>query len=363
MKPRVIILSAFLSPFRSGAESCAEEVALRLSDDFDITIVTARLRRRLPKRGMLGETVPVVRVGFGYGFDKWLFPFLAPISVRRASRRPPQCDACIIHAVLETFAGLALHFCRYTCPRAKRMLTLQTTNRSFLKSMIVRSPHRVTAISRALSEIAKELGREDVTVIPNGLDLSMMPKREKVQGRILYVGRLEKWKGVDALLTAFADLGKGERGKGNGDSHLRIVGEGSERRNLEELSQNLGITDRVTFTGFIPIPKVYEEFADAEIFCSLTKSEALGNVFLEAQAAGCAVIGTNIGGVPDAVRDGETGLLVPPHDVHAAAYTLERLLRNAALRTRLSHAGHENAKKYDWDLIARKYSALYDSLL
>src|SRR3989338_11439240 len=87
MKPRLIILSAFLSPFRSGAEACAEEVALRLSDRYGITIVTARLRGDLPREDFLRGKVKVVRVGLGFGFDKWLFPFLAPIHIWMLMRR------------------------------------------------------------------------------------------------------------------------------------------------------------------------------------------------------------------------------------------------------------------------------------
>ena len=218
MKPRIVILSAFLTPFRSGAEACAEEVPLALKDQYDFTIVTARLKKSLPKKDMLHGTIPVVRVGFGFppprllrllgfseetalrragGFDKWFFPFLAPLAVRKL--KPD-----IVHAVLETFAGLALVFCKWTT-KAKRMLTLQTTNRSFLKGFVVRSPDKVTAISSVLKEIALKLGRDDVTVIPNGINAAAIHesqlRHEKIPGRILFVGRLEPQKGVDILFA------------------------------------------------------------------------------------------------------------------------------------------------------------------
>ena len=197
MKPKLIILSTFLSPFRSGAEACAEEVALRLAEDFDITIVTARLRRDLPRKDMLEGKVPIRRLGFGTAFDKWLFPFLAALTSKGIARYAPTGQKIILHAVLETFAGLALHFCRGIVPGAKRILTLQTTNRSFLKGPIIRSPDVVTAISSALVQIAKRKGRKEVILIPNGIDHSLVPTMAQVPDRMLYVGRLEKMKGVD----------------------------------------------------------------------------------------------------------------------------------------------------------------------
>ena len=370
---------------------------MRLSDQYEITIVTAKLQFNLKRHDLLRGKVPVRRVGLGLSIDKWLFPFLAPFVARsrvgapqRGAQwkedippasvegdlpqggpqgRPYTPNGVIIHAVLETFAGLALHFSRLLLPSAKRLLTLQTTNRSFLKGKIVRSPHHLTAISTALIKIASDLGRSDVTLIPNGLDLSTMPQREKVPGSILFVGRLEPWKGIDVLLEAFKEITNPcpERSRGDQspitNASLRIVGEGSARKDFEKLSESLGISDRVTFVGFVPIPEVYEEFAKAEIFCGLSRSEALGNVFLEAQAAGCAVIGTNIGGIPDIITHEQTGLLVPSDDVEAATTALSRLLADQNIRTSLSASGKQNAVKYDWSVISEEYAKVYGNLL
>ena len=347
MKPRVVILSAFLSPFRSGAEACAEEVALRLVDDYDITIVTTRLRRDLPKRDQLQGKVPVIRVGFGFGFDKWLYPFLAPLAVRKLK---PQ----LVHAVLETFAGLALMFCP-----GKKLLTLQTTNRGLLKGSIIRSADRVTAISDVLVRHAQQQGVK-AERIPNGIDLAALEtarnKYPKIPGRILFVGRLEAMKGVDTLLHAFAALGYGA-------TKLRIIGSGSQHFALEALSRKLGIADRVSFAGYVSSEHIAKEYAEAPIFCALSRSEALGNVFIEAMAAGCAVVATNIGGIPEIVRDGVTGLLVAPDDPAAAAEAMQRLLADKILCQTFGSAGMEYANGCGWDAIAPQYARLYQMLL
>ncbi len=345
-KIRLVILSAFLSPYRSGAEAMVEEVSVRLPEEFDVTIVTGRYSRKLPTRSTLGGRVQVIRVGLGLPIDKWLYPLLAPMQLGKL-------HPDIIHAVLETFAGLALFFCR--C-RAKKILTLQTTNRTFLKKMIVHYPDRVTAISEELARTPTSLARKDVVVIPNGIDLTGIREatefHAKDSGRVLFVGRLEPMKGVDTLLHAFAKAIKGL----DPSVHLRIVGSGSEEKNLKKLAADLEIDHRVTFTGRVSGKALFDEYAKAEIFCGLSRSEALGNVFLESQAAGCALLATNTGGIPEIVKDGETGLLVPADDPEAAAAELRHLLTDPSLRARLSNAARKLAENYGWDGVARRYS-------
>lgn len=322
-----------------------EEVAVRLTDDFDVTIVTGRYSRKLPKRGTLGKNVKVIRVGLGLPIDKWLYPFLAPMRLR--SLRPD-----IIHAVLETFAGLALLLSR---SKAKKVLTLQTTNRTFLKGPIIRSPDIVTAISTDLVKTAAELGRKDVILIPNGIDLSgikhAVDTNAKDSGRVLFVGRLEQMKGVDTLLRAFAKAIKGL----SPSVHLRIVGDGSLKSELQKLSQELEIDHRVTFAGRITDKALFAEYAKAEIFAGLSRSEALGNVFLEAQSAKCAVLATRTGGIPDIIQDGRTGILVEVDNIDAAASALRSLLTDIVLRALLAQEAQRNAEKYGWDGVAKRY--------
>ncbi|MDD5042036.1 MAG: glycosyltransferase family 4 protein [Candidatus Peribacteraceae bacterium] len=361
MKPRVVLLSAFLTPFRSGAEACTEEIAHRLWEQFDITIVTARLTRTLPDDDPFRGHVKVVRVGFGRAIDKWLFPFLAPFAVRRAQ---PQ----IIHAVLESFAGLAMVFSKWIFPRAKAILTCQSTNTSFLLRLMHRRADCVTVISRVLLTRAQGFGRSDALLIPNGIEMPAIERAradlKKIPHRILFVGRLEPMKGVDVLLRALARLLEMRKVSGGENYvHLRIVGRGSEERALKQLAHDLKLADHVTFTGFVPTPRVFEEFAQAQIFCGLSRSEALGNVFLEAQAAGCAVIATQTGGIPDIVEDGRTGFLVPPDDAEAAAQAMQRLLLDSRQWQELAQAGMAGAKTYAWQGIVGRYEEVYRRLL
>lgn len=332
-----------------------EEVSKRLPPAFDVTIITGRYKRSLKARDMLGDRVTVIRVGLGLPVDKYLFPLLVPFKV--LSLRPD-----IIHAVLESYAGLALVLCKFLAPRAKRVLTLQSTNTSFLLGPIHRSAHVITAISTALAERAQQFGRADVTVIPNGIDLSAIREASRFHardsGRILFVGRLEPMKGVDVLLRAFASIASSL----SPDVHLRIVGDGSERRMLEQLAEQLEINHRVAFVGTVPHRAVYDEYAKAVLFCGLSRSEALGNVFIEAQAAGCAVIATRVGGIPEIVEDGLTGILVSPENLSSAAGAIKTLMKDASLRARYSIAAEKDKERFDWAKIAERYADVLRSL-
>lgn len=348
VKPNIVILSAFLSPFRSGAEAMVEEVAAEVADAYDITIITARLRKDLPRIDRLADKVSVVRVGYGSKWDKWLYPFLAPLTVR-------QLKPELIHAVLESYAGLAMIVCRLLGVPAKRLLTCQSTNTSFMVKAMHAYADRITVLSTALKERAASFGRTDAVIIPNGAHLHDIPEKTRIFGRVLFVGRLEPMKGIDTLLQAFAKLPE--------HASLHIVGDGSLRATLHAQATELGIADRVNFVGYLKPPAVYDEFAVAQVFCGLSRSEAFGNVFVEAQAAGCAVVATNVDGIPDIVTGGKTGLLVPVDDADAAAEAMDILLRDDEYRSELAEAGRQSAQRFSWSKIAREYVQQYDLLL
>ena len=253
-------------------------------------------------------------------------------------------------------------FCKVLVPRAKRILTLQSTNTTLLLGPIHRSAQVITAISKTLIGRAKQFGRTDITLIPNGIDLSAIREtcslHTKDSGLVLFVGRLEPMKGVDTLLSAFAKAIKGL----DPGIRLKIVGSGSLSGSLQSLAKSLEIDHRVMFVGQLSGRAVFDEYAKAEIFCGLSRSEALGNVFLEAQAAGCAVLATTVGGIPEIVQDGVSGKLVPPDDIDAAAAALRELLGDAVLRARLVSGGKLSSGDYDWGVITSGYEAVYGNL-
>jgi phosphatidyl-myo-inositol dimannoside synthase len=137
---------------------------------------------------------------------------------------------------------------------------------------------------------------------------------------------------------------------------LRIIGGGPELPALHALVGTLKLEDRVTLEGAVPENEVVRQaYAQADIFALPSRQEGFGIVFLEAMAAGLPVVAARAGGVPEVVVEGETGLLVPPGDVHALAGALSSLLRNPMQRTRLGAAGRRRSELFTPELVARAF--------
>lgn len=169
------------------------------------------------------------------------------------------------------------------------------------------------------------------------------------------ISRLVKDKGLELLLEAAAML----KAKGF-DFYMVWVGDGPLRNELETMAQNLGIADRLHITGMcIDVPKWVSCF---DLFVLPTLWEGMGRVFLEAQAAGVPVIGTLVGGVPDVVDNGVTGILVPPGDVHALTEALELLLNRPDLRRQMGEAAAKFAsnEQFKVEFMVRKIEEVYE---
>jgi glycosyltransferase involved in cell wall biosynthesis len=173
---------------------------------------------------------------------------------------------------------------------------------------------------------------------------------------ILGIGRLVPQKGFDVLLQAFA--------RSKQSSHdLLLAGEGPERENLEALTTQLKLGERVKFLGRADRPTAVALFKGCSFFVLPSRHEPQGIVNLEAMASGKAVIASRVGGVPEIVTDEQTGILVPGEDVVALSAAIDRLCDNDDLRERLGTAGQERAQQFDWPLIAGQYQEIYRSLI
>jgi glycosyltransferase involved in cell wall biosynthesis len=157
---------------------------------------------------------------------------------------------------------------------------------------------------------------------------------------IITVGRLHASKGHDVLLRAVKQLAEEHR-----DIRLRLCGEGPERANLESLTRELGVADRVTFLGSLSEDQIIEQMRTADVFALASHAEPLGVVYMEAMSMSVATIGTAAGGVGEIITDGVDGLLVPPNDPAALAAAIRRLIDDDSLRHRLAGAGRDTVVK------------------
>jgi len=172
---------------------------------------------------------------------------------------------------------------------------------------------------------------------------------------VVACGRLTEQKGFADLLDAFAALRRAL------PARLWIVGEGELRGELEARARRLGIADHVWFAGFQRNP--YRVMAAADVFALSSLWEGFGNVIVEAMAVGLPVVATDCPhGPAEIIRDGETGVLVPPADPAAMAAALERVLRDEALRGRLRAAGGRRAADFAAGPIAAEYGRFLASV-
>ncbi len=194
-----------------------------------------------------------------------------------------------------------------------------------------------------------------------GLDASAARTEYGLDGGpwLLTVARLVPHKGVDVALEALARLAPSRPGL-----RYAVAGEGPDRERLEARAAELGVADRVRFLGGVPEPLLPALYAAADAYVGRSREEGrevegVGISFVEASASGLPVVGGRAGGVPDAVRDGETGILVDPRDPGAAAAAIQRLLEEPGLARRLGETGRRAAETmYNWDRVARTLRAL-----
>jgi starch synthase (maltosyl-transferring) len=236
---------------------------------------------------------------------------------------------------------------RATAPLADRIICVSARVRDYAEQVIGLPPARLV-------------------VVPNGIDLARYTlKTPQAAGtgsqpvQIGYVGRLDPVKGVTHLLGAAALLRESAPSLAWA---LTLVGDGSERAALEAEAAALELAERVRFLGArSDVPALLPTF-DLLVLPSLY--EGMPNVALEAMASGLPVVATAVGGTPEVVLHGETGLLVPPAEAAALAGALAALAVDPARRARLGAAGRARVERhFTIDAAVRRTEALYRDLL
>jgi phosphatidylinositol alpha-1,6-mannosyltransferase len=173
---------------------------------------------------------------------------------------------------------------------------------------------------------------------------------------ILTVARLDWHKGFDTVIRALPAVRAAHPG-----ARYAVAGVGASRAHLEGLVAELRLGDAVRFLGFVPEADLPALYSTADVFALVSRRhdllvEGFGIAALEASASGLAVLAGREAGLPDAVRDGETGMLVDPYDPAAVAAGLNRLLDDGALRRRLGTAGRCAVEQYfNWDRVTRDF--------
>jgi phosphatidylinositol alpha-mannosyltransferase len=227
----------------------------------------------------------------------------------------------------------------------------------YLKS-VMNYIHEITAVSASAADYVEEVSDQPIAIIPNGIDLKKYkPNKSTKQSKektILFVGRLERRKGVRYLLRAFQILSQK-----NPDVKLIIAGDGPEREMLELLAEDLKLQN-VEFLGYISEELKLELLTSADIFCSPALfGESFGIVLLEAMATGAVCVAGNNSGYVDVMQGVGSMSIVNPEDSSEFARRLDSLIYEDELRKVWLKWADSYVKQFDYPTVIKQYEDFY----
>lgn len=231
----------------------------------------------------------------------------------------------------------------------------------FFKKTVNKCDKFICATQESKDFFQKFVPEDKLVVIHPGIDTNLfypLENKEKDYIEILLLSYFTPRKGIDYAIRAMKNIC---------DVHtnvkMRIVGKGLQEEYLKKLTINLGITQNVIFTGFIPrnqLPLIYQ---NCDVFCSPTLYEPFGHTILEAMACRKPVIASSVGGIPEILTEKE-GILVRPADVEDLTNAFMTLLADQNKIKELGKNGRKRIEKlFDWKIIGKKYYNVYEEVL
>ncbi len=297
---------------------------------------------------------------------------LSPALLPRVRRILNRHAFDVIHLHEALLPALPLTVLRYsrtinvgTFHAARKSAFFYRTTRPLIRRL-QRKLHGKIAVSQSARDLVFRSYHGEYRIIPNGIDVDfygedIAPFPHLVDGmfNILFLGRLEKRKGLEHLLRAMALIQQLRP-----LTRLIVVGgfRPGRKRAFQRQADELGLRN-VIFEGFVSETDKRRYFKSSHAFCSpATGGESQGVVLLEAMAAGVAVVASDIPGYRSVLLDGEGALLIPPKDHVALARNLMRLIDNEQKRRQMTAFGLQRARQFAWDKIADRVLAYYDEL-
>jgi len=282
----------------------------------------------------------------------WPFPHIIFGLILKILKRKPL--VCSFHGGEIIFLGNLPYIFKKLFGTLLKFADFFTVNSSFTKNKLM--------------EIIRNTGENRISIVPFGITLKGRNEKnykENKKGiRLLFAGRLIERKGVHILINSFIKVRKFFP-----DVELIIAGDGPWKEKLENLCAKFNLKENIKFRGHLTSENLEQEYKKSDIFVLPSihdkkgDTETLGVVLIEAMEFGVPVVATNVGGIPDVVKDGYNGLLVPEKDPDALADAIIKLIKNKELRQELV----KNAKKYikerfSWDVITERLIQIYTSL-
>ena len=364
---KIAILTPLFPPKHlAGLEIAAYNIAKRLAKKYDVHVITT-LDEDLPKKSM--------EEGFYvHRFKTSKIPILRTVSYYIKSIfavKKINPDIVHVQTIFLALSGLLIKkFLRkpYVVYGRGSDVYLRQGLENLISKPILKNADAVIVLTEDMKRGIQKIWNKDVFVIPNGIDLERFENLSKEDLRskleikeekiIVFVGTLRSVKGVKYLIEAMKIIIDK-----NKNTRLFIVGDGKERKYLENLVKELVLEKYVTFIGKVPNEEVPEYMAASDVFVLPSLSESFGIVNLEAMASGLPIVATNVRGLPEIIKNGENGFLVEPKNPEQIADKVSLLLEDDELRERMSRKNREKAKRYSWEAVIEKLESVYESCL
>ncbi|MCD4761043.1 glycosyltransferase family 4 protein [bacterium] len=374
---KILIYSIAYHPFVGGAEVAIKEITDRLPD-YEYHMITNKFDAQWQNIEKIGN-ITVHRIGQGKKWDKYLYPFR---SVFFAAKLHKEIKFDFAWSMMAFYAGLAALLFKYKT-KVPYLLTLQSGDSdSFLKKrtwfweyfykQIYRQPKITQVISKFLGKRSRKMGNKgEVVLVSNGVDLDIfkmaLSEEDKKNIRqelnvaddeiiITTTSRLALKNGIDDLIKSMNHLifKLGVKAK------LVIFGGGPDEQKLKNLAKSQRVQDKVLFMGYMDYKKLPKYVEAADIFCRPSLSEGFGNSFVESMAVGTPIIATEVGGIPDFLFDGKTGLFCKVRDYVSIAEAAAKYVKDKNLYNKVAKQGKELAlEKYSWNTIAKKMNIIF----
>ena len=352
---RIVEVNAFHYPFMGGIEHRMHHICRRLGKEHEVFVLTSRLPDTKEREEMDGYTVVRLPSKFINIYNP---PYARIYDVKEAldELKPDLVNlhyrwaGSLTKGVLQ-FKGPKVYTCHNTLGEGMGLVHYMSemNDRMFLRKLD--QFQKVVCVSDYMKKevAARGFPDEQLVTIYNGVDLPNV--RTKTGDYALFMGRIVRLKGLEHLIRAMADT----------KLQLKICGEGPERKNMERLSQRLGLTDRIDFMGWVSEEEKVKMISECRMMVIPSVHEAYGMVAAEAMSYGKAVIASNTGGLPEVV--GDAGLLVPPHNETALAEAINWLDDDDALIGKLGLAARERMKGFSWDEMADRTAKTYSQIV
>lgn len=390
----IALFTLAYAPFEGGAEIAAKEIINRLKG-LNFTIFTYKFNQNwlsFEKK----DNYSLIRIGRGkniknenktnrYYGNLWNKIYFIYKAWQEAEKIHKQKRFEIIWALMASYGGIAALLFKINHPNIPLLLTLQEGDQEkhlilgkmglvgLFGKKIIQKADFIQPISKYLADFAVNRGAAcPIEIVPNGVDINLFQTAYedfqikclhdnlgiKDEYVVLTTSRLVYKNGIDILIKAISKLNESRP-----NIKLIIIGDGPELINLQRTTNNLRLGNKILFLGQIPQKDLPIYFRISDVFVRPSRSEGLGNSFLEAMAAGIPVIGTPVGGITDFLSNGHTGILAKPENPEDLAEKINYLLGYQDIRNNvIKNALNLVQKNYSWDIVSEKMERIFKTL-